>query len=226
MVKLRVLAVADEESRFIWDYFDRSLFRGVDVILACGDLKASYLSFLTTMVAAPLFYVHGNHDSHFLEQPPEGCDSLEAKMRVVKGVRFIGFGGCLSRSPKPFHYTEQEVARQISRRMQEISFHGGFDVLVTHAPGQGLGDGGDQFHQGFRAYRTLIDMFAPSHHFHGHVHLPHGQTSRSTEYENTCVYNAFGYSVLDLTFDGPGPRKRLSYIKTRYEWGKAYGRKL
>ena len=55
MVTLRALVVADEESRYIWDFFDRQAFKGIDVIIACGDLKASYLSFLTTMVAAPLF---------------------------------------------------------------------------------------------------------------------------------------------------------------------------
>ncbi len=223
MVKLRVLAVADEESRFIWDYFDRAVFQGVDVIVACGDLKASYLTFLTTMVSAPLFYVHGNHDSHYLQNPPEGCDNLEEKMQVIKGIRFLGFGGCRSRSPKPFHYSEREMARQVARRMQEVSFHGGFDVLVTHAPALGLGDGDDAFHQGFRAYRTLLDLFAPAYHFHGHQHLSyaHGQP-RSIQHQNTLIYNAFGYSILDLSFDKPGRRKRLSYLKTRYDWGKAY----
>ena len=134
MTKLRVLAVADEESKYIWDYFDRSVFRGIDLILACGDLKPAYLSFLTTMVAAPLFYVHGNHDGRMIKTPPEGCDNLETKMQVFKGVRFIGFGGANSRSPKHFHYTDADVARQVVKRMQEISFHGGFDVLVTHSP--------------------------------------------------------------------------------------------
>jgi hypothetical protein len=107
--------------------------------------------------------------------------------------------------------------------MQEVSFHGGFDVLVTHAPALGLGDGDDAFHQGFRAYRTLLDLFAPAYHFHGHQHLSyaHGQP-RSIQHQNTLIYNAFGYSILDLSFDKPGRRKRLSYLKTRYDWGKAY----
>ena len=38
---LRILAVSDEESKFIWEHFDPELFRGVDLILSCGDLKAS-----------------------------------------------------------------------------------------------------------------------------------------------------------------------------------------
>ena len=38
---VRILAVSDEESTFIWEHFDPELFRGVDLLLSCGDLKAS-----------------------------------------------------------------------------------------------------------------------------------------------------------------------------------------
>lgn len=225
MTQIRALVVADEESRFIWDYFDRSIFRGIDVIISCGDLKPSYLSFLTTMVSAPLLYVHGNHDGRMLTTPPEGCDNLELKMQTIKGVRFLGFGGANSRSPKPFHYSETEVARQITKRIQEISFHGGFDVLVTHAPAHGLGDGEDVFHKGFTAYRVLLDLFRPAYHFHGHQHLNYGKSGkRLITYGSTQIYNAFGYSILDLEFNPAPKRKRISYIKARYDWSRAYGK--
>lgn len=224
MVHIRALAVADEESKYIWDYFDRSKFRGIDVIIACGDLKPSYLSFLTTMISAPLLYVHGNHDGRMLSHPPEGCDNLEQKMQVIKGVRFIGFGGALANSPKPFHYTEQDAARQVIRRMQEISYHGGFDVLVTHAPAAGLGEGEDAFHKGFKAYRALLDLFRPGYHFHGHQHLNYGSNKRIIQYEDTTIYNAFGYSILDLSFKKNEGRRRISYIKARYDWSRIYGK--
>jgi predicted phosphodiesterase len=224
MVRVRALAVADEESSFIWDHFDRSRFLGVDVILSCGDLSPSYLTFLTTMVAAPLLYVRGNHDAGILTNPPEGCDCLEDRMILIKGIRFIGFGGCNSRSPKPLHYTEQDVARQVTRRMQDISFHGGFDVLLTHTPAKGLGDGEDAFHRGFRAYRTLIDLYQPGYHFHGHQHPAYCGSKGRITYRQTQIINACGYQLLDLTFDPPRQRRRISYIKTRFDWGRAYGR--
>lgn len=224
MITLRALAVADEESKYIWDYFNRDRFRNIDVIIACGDLKSSYLSFLTTMIAAPLLYVHGNHDASLISNPPEGCDNLEISMQVIKGIRFIGFGGANSRSPKPLHYTEQDVARQVARRIREISFHGGFDVLVTHTPAKGLGDGEDSFHQGFLAYRTLLDLYQPAYHFHGHQHLNYGSSRRLIEYNNTQIYNAYGYSILELNFSAPTPRRRISYIKARFDWGRAYGK--
>lgn len=224
MAQLKVMVVADEESAYIWDYFDREKFRGIDAIISCGDLKPSYLTFLCTMVGAPLMYVHGNHDARMLASPPEGCDNLEERMQVIKGVRFIGFGGANAGSPKPLHYNERDVEKQITRRMQEISFHGGFDVMVTHAAADGLGDGKDTFHKGFRAYRTLLDLYRPAYYFHGHTHLSYGSRARSIAYGPTTIYNGFGYSVLDLSFDPGRPRNRISYIKARYDWSRVNGK--
>jgi predicted phosphodiesterase len=221
---VKALVVADEESKYIWDHFDRSVFAGVDVIISCGDLKASYLSFLTTMVAAPLLYVPGNHDSKYLLHPPEGCDDLTEKMHVIKGVRFVGFGGCQSMSPKPFHYTEGEVVKQVAGRMSEIARHGGFDVLVTHAPAAGLGDGTDAFHRGFIAYRLLLDQFRPAFHFHGHQHTTYGGAKTRIKYDNTVIINAYGYQIVDITVPERKPG-RTSYIKMRYEWRVRNGRK-
>ena len=59
---MKILFLADEESKMYWEYFKKEDFKGIDVIVSCGDLNPSYLSFLTTMVGVPLLYVHGNHD--------------------------------------------------------------------------------------------------------------------------------------------------------------------
>ena len=219
MPQLKALVVADHESSYIWDHFDKSRFKGVDVIISCGDLKASYLSFLTTMVAAPLYYVHGNHDGRYLEHPPEGCISLEDKMVEINGIRIFGMGGCKSHSPKPFHFTERDIARKIVRRFPQICSFGGFDIFVTHAPAAGLGDGEDKFHQGFSSFRALLNQFTPYYHFHGHQHLNYGVKSRSIVYGNTQIINAYGYQIVDIDVPVVN-RKRLSYIRTRYDWGK------
>ena len=223
MVRLRALIVSDQESKFIWDYFDRSQFQGIDVILSCGDLKASYLSFLTTMVGAPLLYVPGNHDGHYLRQPPEGCDDLTQHLITIKGVRFIGFGGANSLSPKPFHYAEKDVAKQIVRRIPQICTHGGFDVLVTHAPAHGLGDGEDSFHRGFKGYLALLNQYQPAYHFHGHQHDNYPGYKNRMRHGSTEIINGYGYRIMELEFDRRRSTKKLSYIKTRYDWGRAYG---
>lgn len=217
MPSLRALVVADHESEYIWDHFNRELFADVDVIISCGDLKADYLSFLTTMVARPLYYVPGNHDGRYLTHPPEGCDDLTEKMVVIKGIRFLGFGGCNSRSPKPFHYTEADIARQIIKSMPDICRHGGFDVLVTHTPAAGLGDGEDAFHKGFLGYRMLLEQFLPSYHLHGHMHRTYGNVKSRIKHNNTVIINAYGYHLIDITVPDTYHR-RLSYIRTRYEW--------
>ncbi len=226
MISLRTLLVADQESKYIWDYFDRSQFQGIDVIVSCGDLKASYLSFLTTMVAAPLLYVPGNHDGDYLRKPPEGCEDLTQKMVVIKGVRFVGFGGANSLSPKPFHYSEKDVTRQITRRMPEICSRGGFDVLVTHTPALGLGDGDDAFHKGFLGYRALLEQFSPRYHLHGHQHQNYPGYKQQMLYKGTSIINGFGYKIIELQLNPVAKHRRLSLLKTRYDWGRVYANQL
>lgn len=41
---MKILAVSDEESEYLWDY-KKQKFDGIDLILSCGDLDAEYLSF-------------------------------------------------------------------------------------------------------------------------------------------------------------------------------------
>ena len=59
---MRILAIADEESKYLWDFFEKEKLAGIDLILSSGDLNPNYLSFLATFTTAPVLYVHGNHD--------------------------------------------------------------------------------------------------------------------------------------------------------------------
>jgi len=80
---VKILLVSDEESRFVWDFFDKEQFRDVELIVSCGDLKKEYLDFLVSMIPVPLFYVPGNHDKAFRENPPEGCVSIHGKSLLI-----------------------------------------------------------------------------------------------------------------------------------------------
>ncbi len=74
---LKVLIVSDKECNFIWDFKD-PLLKEIDLTISCGDLKSEYLRYIVTMTNKPLFYIHGNHDDHYLVDPPFGwpnCDS-------------------------------------------------------------------------------------------------------------------------------------------------------
>ena len=59
---MRILAVADEESKYLWDYYEPEKLHGYDLIVACGDLNMHYMTFLASVAPMPVLYVHGNHD--------------------------------------------------------------------------------------------------------------------------------------------------------------------
>lgn len=66
---MKILAVADEECKALWDYFTPDKLEGVELIIACGDLSRHYLEYLATMAPVPLLYVHGNHDESYDTRP-------------------------------------------------------------------------------------------------------------------------------------------------------------
>ena len=37
---MKILVLADKESPYLWDYFEKSKFEGIDLIISCGDLAA------------------------------------------------------------------------------------------------------------------------------------------------------------------------------------------
>ncbi|HPU22163.1 MAG TPA: metallophosphoesterase [Thermoclostridium caenicola] len=201
---MRILAVADTESEYIWDHFDPSRFEGVDLIISCGDIKSQYLSFLITMIKAPLFYVHGNHDTGYVTNPPEGCDCIEDSLVEYKGLRIVGLGGSIKYSNHPYYsvppwqYTEKQMARRIRRLERKIWFKKGFDILVTHAPAYGITDDKDLCHRGFHCFVPLLDKYRPRLMIHGHMHRKYGKAPRSIVYNDTLVVDAFGYYLLDI----------------------------
>jgi len=195
---MKILLVADEASDYIWTYYNPKHFETVDLILAAGDLKASYLEFLTTILRKPLYYVHGNHDTSYLNQPPGGCINIDDQLIVVKGVRILGLGGSRRYKEGPFQYTEEEMFGRVYKLRHKLTKLGGFDILLTHAPSAGMGDGSDVCHQGFGIFNQLIHVYQPSYFLHGHQHLNYSSnTKRTIHYQQTTIINGFGYHLFD-----------------------------
>ena len=92
---MKLLLLSDVESPYLWDYYRPGRLAEYDLMLSCGDLKASYLSFLVTMGRSRLLYVRGNHDANYRTNPPEGCECIEDKLVTVNGLRILGLGGSL-----------------------------------------------------------------------------------------------------------------------------------
>ena len=196
---MKILAISDEETLALWDYYRTGMLDGYDMILACGDLKAEYLSFLVTMANIPVFYVHGNHDGKYLEEPPEGCDCVEDQIVEYKGVRILGLGGCRWYHPGPFQYTEWQMRKRIFKLWFQLWKHKGVDIVITHAPPQGVGDADDLAHTGFRAFLPFLDKYKPKYLLHGHVHMNYGANSkREQSYGETTVINVSGRYTLEF----------------------------
>lgn len=204
---MKILAVSDEESPALWDFYVPGRLKDYDLILSCGDLKADYLSFLVTMARCPLFYVHGNHDLSYRTAPPEGCDCIDGQIVVYNGLRILGLGGCLRYHPGEQQYTEEQMRRRIAKLRLALWRTGGVDIVVTHAPPRGLGDAEDPAHRGFAALRELLDRYHPLYLLHGHVHLRYGlNIPRVHEYNGSQIINVSERYVLEIP-DRPFPEK-------------------
>ena len=92
---MKILLLADEESKYYWDYFEKSKLEGIDLIISCGDLAPQFLSFMATFAKVPILYVHGNHDACYDETPPDGCICIDDDVYVHEGVRIAGLGGSM-----------------------------------------------------------------------------------------------------------------------------------
>jgi len=195
---MKILLVSDKEEPYIWDYFDRERFKDIELIISCGDLKAEYLSFLVTLINAPVFYVPGNHDTKYLTNPPEGCISIDGQLIKYKSIRILGLGGCFNYNQGTFQYTEKQMKKRISKLKIKLWWHNGFDILVTHAPAYNLGDGRDLCHRGFDSFKSLIDKYSPKYYLHGHQHLNYGNTSKIIKYNNTSIINGYGYYIFEF----------------------------
>lgn len=214
---MKILAVSDEECPALWDYYVPGRLQEYDLILSCGDLNANYLSFLVTMARAPVLYVPGNHDTGYPNNPPEGCDCIDDHFVTFNGVRILGLGGCRKYHPGRYQYTENQMRRRILKLSGQLRKHKGVDIVVTHAPPEGLGDAEDPAHWGFAALRELLDKYHPQYLIHGHVHTTYGQdVPREIEYGGTRIINAYERYTLEIPDRAVSEKDRGQVIyKTR-----------
>ena len=196
---MRILAVSDVPAKKFYDYYTPGALDGYELILACGDLRRTYLEFLVTMAHCPVIYVRGNHDDGFLTAPPEGCTCAEDQIIVHNGVRILGLGGSYRYRPGECMYTERQMARRIRRLAWQLHRHKGFDILLTHAPIRGLNDFDTLSHRGFMCFGPLLDKYKPRYHVHGHIHRTYGHDIPQIDhYGDTTVVNAFEYCEIEF----------------------------
>ena len=198
---MKILVLADEESKYFWDFFDKKKLEGIDLIISCGDLAPQYLSFLATFSHAPIIYIHGNHDGCYAETPPDGCICIDGSVYEYNGIRIAGLGGSMQYNfyGSPHQYTEKDQEKRVRKLKRKIKKCGGVDIFVSHSPAFGINDSSDLAHTGFRCFLDILDEYSPKYFIHGHVHINYGRDFvRESAYENTRVINAYEKYIIEI----------------------------
>lgn len=208
---MKVLSLSDTQFSFIYSPQVRDRFKGVDLILGCGDLPYYYLEYVYDALGCPLFYVRGNHDkvveytSTGQYTYPQGGIDLHRKTAIYNGLILAGVEGSLKYRSGSFLYTQNEMWMHVFWLVPALFInrlrYGRFvDVVITHAPPAGINDREDLPHQGIRAFRWLVEVFRPAYFFHGHIHILRPDTETEMIYGSTRVINTYGFreTTLDL----------------------------
>ncbi len=189
---MRVLAVADDEAKSLYDYYTPGKLADYGLIISCGDLSRHYLEFLVTMARCPLVYVRGNHDDKLMTEPPEGCVCVDGEAVKINGLRILGLGGSYRYRSGENMYTEAEMERRIRKLRLKIRRMGGVDIIVTHAPARHINDFDSMSHRGFECFTGLLDKYEPKYFVHGHIHKNYGvNIPQKTQYGETTIINAY-----------------------------------
>lgn len=185
-------------------------FRNVDLILSCGDLPFDYMEYVVSRLNKPMYYVFGNHaqrnvllSSGKRKNKPEGSVNIHRQVINYDGLLIGGLEGSLRYNTGPHQYTQRQMAwmvRKMGLRLwwNRLRYGRSIDILITHAPPQGIHDQPDRPHQGFSAFLYFMERYRPSYLIHGHTHLYQRNRNRTTRYEDTLVVNTYGYHILEV----------------------------
>jgi Icc-related predicted phosphoesterase len=99
-------------------------------------------------------------------------------------------------------YTEFGMKMEILKLIPGLLFNRVFrgrwlDILLTHASPRGIHDKEDKCHQGFKCFLWFMKTFRPRYLVHGHIHLYSLADTRSTQFQDTLVINAYSHYVID-----------------------------
>ena len=198
---MKILALSDKVDSLIHTPALEKSVGKVDLIVGCGDLPASYLEFVVSMLDVPMVYVPGNHDPDRYDIP--GGENIDGRIVETEGLLVAGLGGSIRYKPEGRHqYTEGEMSLRVSRLIASYMIRAGgrrsLDLLVTHSPPLGIHDGTDPAHIGFSSFHTLLKMLKPHMMLHGHMHIiPNIHLHRSARYFSEII-NVFPHRVLEI----------------------------
>jgi uncharacterized protein len=207
---MKILSISDVELNQLYSPQIVDRFSQADIIVSCGDLPFYYLEYIVSMLNKPLYFVKGNHAPAFEYGPswekqfPLGGTNMHRKVTSTnEGLLLAGIEGCLRYNTGPHQYTQNEMWLNVFRLVPQLFFNrlrfGRYlDLFITHAPAWKIHDADDRPHQGIKAFRWLDNVFQPTYHIHGHVHLYRQDAVRLTFLGKTNILNTFGYRITDI----------------------------
>lgn len=205
---MKILAVSDQVVERVYTLANNGHFKGIDLILGCGDLPYTYLEYLLTVLNRPLFYVPGNHDPDFNPRDErskaDGGSNLDLETTVYNQTLIGGFGGSVRYRPDGTNqYTQSEAFRRAYQMIPQllinrIKYRRALDILISHSPPMGIHDDNDQAHHGLKALNWLLRVAKPRYLFHGHTHFYRNNIAEfDTIIEETRIINVYPYKVID-----------------------------
>jgi Icc-related predicted phosphoesterase len=201
---MKVLSLSDVVISFIFSPAIRTRFQDIELAIGCGDLPYSYQEFVISMLDVPFFFVRGNHDKEIEytvsgnRRAPSGAVDLHSRVVNYNGLLLAGVEGSLRYREGSFQYSQSQMWLHVIRLIpglmrNRFSYGRHLDIFVSHAPARGIHDKEDLTHQGIDAFRWLLQVFEPSYHFHGHIHVYRPDTTIETVFGKTRVINTYGY---------------------------------
>lgn len=195
---MRILAISDVEEAVLYEETKQQKLGPVDMVISCGDLKEAYLSYISTVFNAPLFYVRGNHDTQIDPRQPLG-ENLHNRQINYRGLKIMGFEGSPRYKQDAIQYSDGQITFLAIKAYLKTFWLGKPDLIVAHAPPLGIHDQPDYAHRGTGAYAELIKLLKPKYFLHGHTHLNYSRNiSRITQQGPTTVINVYGYYLLEV----------------------------
>ena len=209
---MKILCVADQKDPLVYSTQVSERYGDIDLVISAGDLPLKYYEFIVSSLNKPLYFVFGNHHTEELKRFSRhqlldesfdlryersslnwgvGGDYLDGKvLRDSSGLLLAGLGGSIRYNLGEHQFSEFEMFLRIVRLMPKLFYnrvrHGRFlDILVTHAPPRGIGDGDDRCHTGFKVFLWFMRVFKPDYLLHGHIHLLDINAPRFSQYHET-----------------------------------------
>lgn len=219
---MKILCISDTTRSLAFSPMVKDIYKGVDLILSAGDMPLESYDYVSTLLHKDVCYVYGNHNLKDFRDAMNK-DGLWTAMKKddeynkkfygfmidgkcyrdkSSGLLIAGLGGSMLYNNGDSQYSEKQMRYRIWKLIPYLMYnkkrYGRYlDILITHAPPLGIGDGTDLCHKGFKCFLDFIDKFEPKYLLHGHIHLDDLNLPRVRERGKTKIVNVYGSYLLD-----------------------------